>query len=173
MKHDLIGKKFNNLTILYRSTAKFDSGEYPWFCRCDCGNEVNIRACHLYSNKMKSCGCLKNADLSSDAAFKVLFSRYKSVAIEREMQFLLNEVTFKNIVTKSCFYCGNVPTQETIRKSKHGISKFTYNGIDRKDSNIGYVEYNCVPCCGICNRAKHSMSHYDFMNWIHRIKLFN
>lgn len=40
-----------------------------------------------------------------------------------------------------CYYCGH-PLNET------GI------GLDRLDSDRGYVLDNVVPCCGTCNMAK-------------------
>jgi hypothetical protein len=46
------------------------------------------------------------------------------------------------------------------------LKDFRYNGIDRIHNDIGYVEYNCVPCCIICNRAKNSMPYEDFVDWI-------
>ncbi len=62
---DLIGKKFNKLTVI-----KFDRIEYKrdskgknrnkgyWLCRCDCGKEVSIARNDLVTGKTKSCGCL-------------------------------------------------------------------------------------------------------------------
>jgi len=39
------------------------------------------------------------------------------------------------IIKDACFYCGLTPA----------------NGVDRKDSCIGHVRMNCVPCCPKCN----------------------
>jgi len=43
------------------------------------------------------------------------------------------------------------------------------NGIDRINSNIGYIEGNVVPCCKHCNRAKNTMSDSEFREWIKKI----
>ena len=46
---------------------------------------------------------------------------------------------------------------------------YTYSGIDRVDSNIGYEINNVVSCCNICNRAKSNMKLDEFNEW--RMKL--
>ena len=51
----------------------------------------------------------------------------------------------------------------------YAYKDFLYNGIDRKDNNIGYIIENCVSCCGICNRMKMDMSYDDFLNHIRLI----
>ena len=74
---------------------------------------------------------------------------------------------------KNCHYCGVEPNQfpkGNWAKSYNGL--FIYNGIDRKDNKIGYLLENCVSCCTICNRAKHSLSEEDFENWITRITTY-
>lgn len=48
-----------------------------------------------------------------------------------------------------------------------------WNGIDRKNNDLGYVASNCVPCCVICNRGKNNMSYNDFVSYISRIKNSN
>lgn len=53
---DLSGRRFGRLTALsyvYRS----DIGHVYWRCRCDCGNEVTIRANSLLRGDTTSCGC--------------------------------------------------------------------------------------------------------------------
>lgn len=54
---NLIGRKFNRLTVI-----EFDHKDKYynsfWKCRCDCGNEVIVRAGGLRSGASKSCGCL-------------------------------------------------------------------------------------------------------------------
>lgn len=43
-----------------------------------------------------------------------------------------------------------------------------YNGIDRKNSNVGYTAANCVPACRRCNLAKREDSVSEFVGWIER-----
>lgn len=42
------------------------------------------------------------------------------------------------------------------------------NGIDRADSNRGYIKENCLPCCETCNKAKRDLAIDDFYNWLKR-----
>ena len=46
---------------------------------------------------------------------------------------------------------------------------YKYSGIDRVNSEKGYVKNNVVPCCKVCNIAKHNMSQNDFFNWINKV----
>ena len=62
-RNDLTGKRFGRLTVVERVDNKDDAVRY--LCRCDCGNEVVVRAASLMANFTKSCGCLKN-ELSSE-----------------------------------------------------------------------------------------------------------
>lgn len=40
-----------------------------------------------------------------------------------------------------------------------------HNGIDRIDSNDGYVQGNVVPCCKYCNMAKMDRTQDEFLKW--------
>lgn len=53
---DLTGQRFGYLVAckMYRQSDHY--GKY-WICKCDCGNEVAIRASHLKSGHSTSCGC--------------------------------------------------------------------------------------------------------------------
>ena len=58
---NLTGEKFGRLTIIGVS-RKVESGNrerYYWRCKCDCGNEKEVRTDCLTSGLVKSCGCLK------------------------------------------------------------------------------------------------------------------
>lgn len=46
-------------------------------------------------------------------------------------------------------------------------------GIDRIDSNLGYIEGNVVSCCKTCNFAKRTMTEKEFYSWINRIAIHN
>ena len=60
---DLTGQRFGRLTAVERAgTAK--SHQSLWECKCDCGNEVAVRACNLKSGKTTSCGCFRKEMVS-------------------------------------------------------------------------------------------------------------
>lgn len=53
---DLTGIKFGKLTAVKRGT--FEPGRTYWVCKCDCGNEIEVRADNLKNGSSQSCGCL-------------------------------------------------------------------------------------------------------------------
>ena len=53
---DLTGLKFGRLTVLHMLEERKHGGAV-WHCRCDCGNEVDVRADGLVTGHTKSCGC--------------------------------------------------------------------------------------------------------------------
>ena len=67
-------------------------------------------------------------------------------------------------VKKPCHYCGTTPI-----KPHREDSSFLYNGLDRFDNNLGYVESNIVPCCFICNKMKGVLTKEDFMEHLNSI----
>jgi len=54
-------------------------------------------------------------------------------------------------------------------KKKQAKKGITYNGIDRRDSSIGYELSNCYPCCKFCNYAKMSFPLQEFEQWMNRL----
>ena len=58
-KLDLTGKRFGNLTVMYESQFRSVRKEVYWHCKCDCGNETDVRIGHLTSGRIKSCGCAR------------------------------------------------------------------------------------------------------------------
>jgi len=63
--NDLSGKIFGILTVLMEY-GKDKNGKRLWICKCECGNEKEVKGSSLKSGNTKSCGCLsKNMFLSS------------------------------------------------------------------------------------------------------------
>lgn len=57
---DLTDQRFGRWTALYKVTLQSSSGSVDaWHCRCDCGNESDVRTSSLFYGGSKSCGCLK------------------------------------------------------------------------------------------------------------------
>ena len=54
-RQDLTNMHFGRWTVMYKATSK---PHLKWHCKCECGNEKDVRDCHLKSGKSQSCGCL-------------------------------------------------------------------------------------------------------------------
>ena len=55
---DLVGQQFGKLTVV--NLVDSVSPIPIWHCKCDCGNEIDVRRDYLVSGQTKSCGCLKH-----------------------------------------------------------------------------------------------------------------
>ncbi len=63
---ELNGQRFGKLTVLRQTEKPYGcktKGEY-WLCRCDCGNETVVLGTNLIRGHTKSCGCLRQKDLT-------------------------------------------------------------------------------------------------------------
>lgn len=89
------------------------------------------------------------------------YCEYRSNAKRRGIDFNLSIGDFEKTTSAECHYCGGFSFEWDERSRG--------NGIDRKDSSIGYFIDNCVPCCSKCNFVKNSMPYMDFINYIKRI----
>ncbi len=87
-------------------------------------------------------------------------------AENRSHEFNLSYKEFIDLITQSCYYCGDSPKPASIELlKKRGNPKqptFYYNGIDRIDSKGKYEIENCVPCCSVCNYMKRILKQSDF-----------
>lgn len=57
--YNLIGKKFERLTVLEQFRSKNKSSGRRWKCLCDCGNITFVYSKELINGHIKSCGCYK------------------------------------------------------------------------------------------------------------------
>ncbi len=145
-------------------------------CRCICGRVKVIQGSLLKSGNTKSCGCMgrETARLRAlphgEAAMRQVMAGYRCKAKKHDIPFLLTSPQFKKIVSQPCFYCGAVDSN--VHKSPHGTGDFSYNGIDRIDSQKGYVLSNVISCCKKCNFAKSNLSQGEFIRWIRQAYLY-
>lgn len=81
------------------------------------------------------------------------YTKYKYRAEkERHLLFQLTEEQFNEIVSSPCYYCAFRYDDDNHRV-----------GVDRKDSDEGYVMGNVVPCCVHCNFTKRDYSEEIFI----------
>ena len=162
---DLVGKTFNNLTVI--SFNKINKLRKLWNCKCVCGNILIKETGQLLSLKTNNCiKCRKERwHLKS---YERIYNEYKDTAKTRTLLFELDLEFFKELIEQSCSYCG-------IKHSRHLKSKvhnYYFNGIDRIDNELGYIKSNCITCCKLCNKAKAALPAKEFTDWLDRISSF-
>jgi len=170
---DMTGKKFGMLTVV-RYARKDRHRLVMWLCKCDCGNEKEIRGQSLRRGYTESCGCIKREGLGKGvSAFNRLYSTYKKNLKKsnkkhgKNLKFGLTEEQFRKITKQDCYWCGMEPKQECTSKGHTG--PYIYNGADRVDNNKGYSVENCVSCCKICNYMKSDKTQEEFLSHVERI----
>ena len=165
MKHLLKNKRFGRLVVL-RESGKAKDRSILWDCSCDCGKVIKVKSRSLVSGETKSCGCLRKIK-AGEANFNKLLANYQNSARRNDVPFSLMTEQFRELTKRNCHYCGTKPRQKKYRRFSNGA--YIFNGIDRKNNDLGYTVKNSLPCCFICNRAKGTMSYKEFILWIQTI----
>lgn len=172
--HNLTGRVFGELTgVRVGPRGRYGKqSSARWFCLCSCGNETLVHVQLLLSGRTKSCGCYrKRFRVVSDAPINDLLCQYKRGARDRNLSFELTKEQFVSLTSSRCSYCGCHPSENKTIESHLGL-RYDWNGIDRKNNQLGYTVENSLPCCYICNQAKHTLSHDKFIDWLDRVSDF-
>ena len=153
-----IGDRFGKLVVTNQYYQKTGNLKVDYVC--DRGNKVFTKSYSKIRIQKMCSNCRKTNShrIGIDTAFKTLFSDYKRNAKTRHFEFSISENDFKSLTQQACFYCGNAPTY--VKHAKRG--NYIYNGVDRRNNDIGYTMENCVPCCKKCNYAKHTLTTEEF-----------
>lgn len=169
-----VGDRFGLLTVVRDLGTDNRYGTYARRaeCRCDCGALHTAWVSHLRAGTVRSCGCLKQGRRQSalprgEAALRTVLRSYKANAKNRRIAFDLSEDRMRTLLGQNCSYCGCTPS--TVARTRSGYGEFVYNGVDRVNNDLGYVEGNVVPCCNQCNIAKQGLSAPEFLEWARRV----
>jgi len=173
---DETGNKYGRLRVVKRAPDIGPNGGgklATWNCVCECGKTVVVTGVKLRRGHTRSCGCLKD---ESDAANRLppgqagrnkLIWSYRRHAKDNNRSYELSLSEFEKLTSSNCHYCNAKPSMSI--KSVRGNGAYIYNGIDRKDNEIGYVISNCVPCCKMCNFSKRNYDMTVFLDWVKRV----
>lgn len=120
-----IGKQFGDLTVL--SYAGKRDGAHLWHCRCQCGNELDVRQSNLQTGHTQSCGCrfspLENRHfvdgtciemITSQTVFKNNTSGIRGVYQNKRSQKWVAQITFKG----RTYYLGSFENKEDAAKAR-------------------------------------------------------
>lgn len=106
------------------------------------------------NNKAKTAVYCKKANRLETSRFRSLLRHAKARGLEVSISF----EDYKILVSQPCFYC-----KGTLPEVGHGV--------DRTNSEIGYVQGNLRPCCTQCNIAKCDYTESEFKEWA--LSLYN
>ena len=190
LKEAILNKKFTRLYV-YGVEVGTDN-RLLGLCKCDCGKQLKLNASKIKSGRIKSCGCLLKEHrvnfLASktkgkqpihtkphgEAAMNYVYKNYKASANKRKLIFNIIKDDFKLLTKQDCHYCGHPPAtvMKAQDKSRKMNGDYIYNGLDRKDSSLGYELSNVVTCCKNCNRLKSDLVSYEeFIEFIKILRL--
>lgn len=145
MKENLIGKKFNYLTVLEKVEHKDKRHSY-YLCRCDCGNEKVIRSDCLKDKRYVSCGCYNRSKTKGQKALIHGQSRTKLYHVWAGMK---NRCNSKNCYSSKWYRDKGIRVCEEWLEFEPFYEWCMNNGyrkgltIDRIDYNGNYEPSNC------------------------------
>lgn len=160
MKYNIIGLKFNNLTVIEQLPSVNRQSVYK--CACDCGKITYGAASKIISGKKKSCGCLVSNEKHKDVlAFLLRRLRHtkKRANVDITLDFLWEKYMIQG---GKCYYTG-LPL-EINSKNPYTIS------IDRLDSSLSYSQDNVVLTCLNVNLFKNVMSVEAFVAMLEQMR---
>lgn len=146
---DLIGKKFNRLTVI--SLADKRNHQTRWKCKCDCGNECVVYGQYLKSGHTKSCGCYRE-EVRPTQQFKHGYRHTRIYGVYGKIKGRCcnpNNPSYPRYGGRGITIC------EEWMNSPESFCKWAYaNGydenakygectVDRIDNNKGYSPDNC------------------------------
>lgn len=149
--------KKKNESLEFNKNNKYDK-----MCS-ECNVVESVEKFNINTNKCSDC-YQKTLDFHKNRnprdKIKVRILDIKKAAKNRNLEFELTDEEVSKMIQLNCNYCGI--------KDNDGIL-----GIDRIDSNIGYIKKNCVPCCEQCNLMKHIKTKKDFLDICEHIASIN
>lgn len=190
-KHRNILNTKIGLLLVTKDLGKIKKGHDRWWeCTCDCGKVITRAATKLIrameEEAQSSCGCIlqKVKHRGKDpkqASITALYNRAKNTAKHYKRDFSLTKEQYYKLAFGDCYYCKIPPsrpfniylTQKGTYRSSHkewcDQGWVMYSGLDRINSNIGYIDGNVASCCPTCNWAKNDLAHDDFIKWIQKV----
>lgn len=178
-RFELAGRVFGKWTV--ESFHHKEKRRLLWTCRCECGTVREVLGSNLLNGGSICCGCVPGEKVSYFRKGNVPANKSKDARMQCAKNIwgahYKNGCSFEKfyeLSQQNCFYCGIEPCRTANRIGKEcseewrSQGNFTYNGLDRVDSNKNHSEDNVVACCYDCNVAKLDHSLEEFKKWIDR-----
>jgi len=146
MINNLVGFKFNRLTVIKDSLKRSLSVAVLWECLCDCGNVCKVSGYNLKSGCVKSCGCIKKGKKPREI-IKDNLSEYDAYNHIKQRCYNQNDKEYKNYGGRGIKMCNRwLESFENFfsdmgkkPSSKHSIDRFPNNDGDYELSNCRWA----------------------------------
>lgn len=181
------GERYGMLTILSTHSKEVWNRKYKFaICRCDCGNEVELKTSYLRNGHTSSCGCLLRRSGHMSPNFKGHGEIGKSVwaniieGSKRRSRDIPFEITIEQAwdlfeaQNRGCAISG-VPIDfgERIGRRSGQTKRSRSASLDRIDSSKGYTIDNVQWIHKDLQFMKGSMSDGKFIQWCKTIANYN
>lgn len=135
---DIVGKKFNKLTVL--KWHSMNGEQSMWLCLCDCGNEKVVRGARMKEGVTTSCGChrknrLIKHGLSTSNEYTIWWD------IKRRCEDTSRKY-YSRYGGRGITICERWQSFENFVEDM-GMRPSKKHSIDRIDNDKGYCKENC------------------------------
>lgn len=142
---DLTGSNFGRLTVI-KYLGKDKNNKSKWLCKCKCGKETEVLACHLQSGKIQSCGCYgKERRLIASTKHGMRYSKlYNTWLNIKNRCYNKNNPHYKNYGERGIVMCKE--WSDDFVNFYNWAKESGYQDIltiDRIDNNYNYEPSNC------------------------------
>lgn len=157
---DYTGSVFGRLTVLSMVKRAYSKNSYC-LCKCECGNEKEIRLDALKNGSVKSCGCLKKPDYTGKKFGHLIVLKMVYIKNEKHSYCLCkcdcgktNIIRTDGLLDNRVSSCGCI-TKDLIRNAvtTHGQSYNriykVYKDMIQRCTNSNSKGYNCYGGKGI------------------------
>ena len=136
---DIIGKRFNQLTVLAFDGIKDQRKQYR--CRCDCGNITVTYPRYLKSGHTKSCGCIKKHNNRKHGMSQTkLYYRYHNM---KDRCYKSSHPGYKDYGGRGIYICDRWLKSFNNFMDDMGDIPFKGATIDRINNDGPYSPGNC------------------------------
>lgn len=143
-KIDIIGKRFNNFTVIAEAERK--NSRLFWLCQCDCGN---FRTCSLnnLNGSHKSCGCLRRKRISvlnkTHGESNNKSKEHRTWLHMKGRCYTVTDHKFANYGGRGIRVCDRWLESFENFLADMGRAPSKKHSLDRRDNNGNYTRDNC------------------------------
>lgn len=148
LKRITIGQKYGSLKVTGESNRRAKNGTRYLVCKCECGNEIEVRADNLRNGHTVSCGCArtvgtgqKGVNTTHGESNTRLYEIWCSMKKRCDNP---NSNRYKNYGGKGIKYCDEWAEYTSFRDWALANGYADNLTIDRKDNDKGYCPSNCT-----------------------------